>query len=289
MDTPVYFFVSEWQDSPRTIPSDTILFAVGDIHGRLDLLVKMQQAIKQLMVQSESLVKTIVYLGDYIDRGRDSLAVLQQLAQGLGQSDISEHHLLGNHDYGLLQTIQMIEPDSDFLQIWFEYGGRATLERLGTPWREGCTRKLAEFRAFQKQLIAALGSKVIRFLEQLTYYHQIGEYLFVHAGIDPNIPFEQQDFADFLLIREPFLSWPDPWPYPFCVVHGHTPARPTVLAHRIGVDTGAFYTSALTAAQFDRHRVRFLMVSTYSDAHRFPSLPANRWLNTYGSPQLLNP
>lgn len=279
-------YISEWQSSSGRAPPDGILFAVGDIHGRLDLLTAMQRTIRQQMALSVAATRSVIYLGDYIDRGRNSLEVLRTLAKGMGDTGVNEHYLLGNHDLGLQHLLEMEFGDNELLLIWFEYGGKNTLERMGVPW-PGYFASKDMFGEYQQKVRAVLGAEVVRFLECLPAFHQNGDYLFVHAGIDPNRggSIDQQDFADLLLMREPFLSWPSPWPFPFCVVHGHTPARPTVRAHRIGVDTGAFYTDTLTAAQFEGTQVRFVSVSTRRTCDWLESLPDNGWRNTYGPPQ----
>lgn len=275
--TPDTFVVamSEWLESPASTPPDTTLFAVGDIHGRLDLLCALQRLILERANESDTTTQCIVYLGDYIDKGPDSLGVLHHLNHRLGNERIQERYLLGNHDQYLLQTLQQGDPA--VLATWFDYGGRATLERLGVPWHP---RHANDPAPFQRRLHEALGSDVVGFLERLELFCQLGDYLFVHAGLDPSKPLIEQDFADFLLIREPFLSWPVHWPHPFCVVHGHTPARPTLRPHRIGIDTGAFYTDALTAIQLQERKVRFLTVSARADiedSEWLSSLPKTKW------------
>jgi hypothetical protein len=123
--------MSEWLKSPASTPPDTTLFAVGDIHGRLDLLCALQRLILERANESDTTTQCIVYLGDYIDKGPDSLGVLHHLSHRLGNERIQERYLLGNHDQYLLQTLQQGDPA--VLATWFDYGGRATLERLGVP------------------------------------------------------------------------------------------------------------------------------------------------------------
>lgn len=214
ISTPDIFVVamSEWLASPASTPPDTTLFAVGDIHGRLDLLCALQRLILEQANESDTTTQCIVYLGDYIDKSLDSLGVLRHLSHRLGNKRIHERYLLGNHDQYLLQTLQQGDPDV------LAYGGRATLERLGVPWHP---RYANDSVPFQRRLHEALSGDVIDFLERLESFCQLGDYLFVHTGLDPNRPLIAQDLADFLLISEPFLSWPAHWPYPFTAIHRH--------------------------------------------------------------------
>jgi serine/threonine protein phosphatase 1 len=111
------------------------------------------------------------------------------------------------------------------------------------------------------RVASSLGSELIVFLNGLSPIHRIGDYVFVHAGIDPSVNLENQEFSDLLLIREPFLSSSDSWIHPFCVIHGHSISKPSVHKHRISVDAGCYSNGALCAVQIKSDKLRFIGVT----------------------------
>ena len=106
-----------------------------------------------------------------------------------------------------------------------------------------------DLQELQARCVSALGSNLVAFLKRLKPVHKNGDYVFVHAGIDPSVKLEDQEFADLLLIREPFLSCSASWSHPFCVVHGHSISMPSVHSHRVSVDAGCNKNGALCAVQ----------------------------------------
>jgi serine/threonine protein phosphatase 1 len=227
-------------DQP-SLPQGQLLYAVGDIHGRLDLLERMLDLIAQDARERESVrQKALVFLGDYVDRGPDSRGVVERLIRDPLRG-FDTHFLKGNHEAILLDFLK--EPLR--LDHWLMNGGDATmlsygvdverLERLGAPpeiWRN--------------TLADALPESHLRFFRQLALSVSFGDYLFVHAGVRPGVPLGAQSEADLVWIRAPFLESGER--FGKIVVHGHTPGRePVTRPNRIGIDTGAVFTGRLTA------------------------------------------
>jgi serine/threonine protein phosphatase 1 len=227
-------------DNPST-PDGTIIYAVGDIHGRLDLLVPLVEAIKVDASQSDARRKVCIFLGDYIDRGPDSRGVLQYLA-ALGDNPSLEWRFLrGNHEEAMLDFLE----DPSFGSQWCEYGGDATLESYGL--RIPTMRHKPELWA---HLAADLDHKLTaqerRFLTELEFSISLGDYFFAHAGARPGAPLDQQSEDDLLWVRKTFLA--SEVEFEQVVVHGHTP-EPEIYAdrRRVGVDTKAYASGVLSA------------------------------------------
>lgn len=184
----------------------------------------------------------MVYLGDYIDRGPDSAAVLDLVIAPHPQiMGVKRVHLTGNHEAFCLEAF---DGDSDAEADWIENGGAECLQSWGlkvSDWREN------------------VPPKHIEFLRSLTLMHIQGGYLFVHAGIRPMVEIGEQDPDDLIWIREAFLD--DEGPHPYVVVHGHTPesASPIVRYNRIGIDTGAAYGGPLSCLVLEGGLMGFLV------------------------------
>lgn len=257
----MWFTHSQWVETPRPTPAQVALYAVGDIHGCADELQAMQTVLSRQILGAPSWHHQVIYLGDYIDRGPEIKRTLQLLCTGLG-GVAHETHLIGNHEQCLIELLALDdELDREFIESWYDNGGMDTMISLDV---EGYGRlveqdNLAELQARTR---AALGPDLQLFLRKLKPYTLIGQYLFVHAGIDPGKSLEQQDFADLLLIRKPFLKPAEPWTHPFTVVHGHSIAMPSVHLHRISVDAGCFCNKALCAVQIQDGRLRFIAVAS---------------------------
>ncbi|WP_158497719.1 metallophosphoesterase family protein [Magnetospirillum gryphiswaldense] len=218
------------------MPAQTPLYAIGDIHGQID---QLRQAIAWIVgraaAQTEQNLKPkVVFLGDYVDRGEDSRAVLNCLI-GLEAEfpSIQWIFLAGNHEAAMLGFL-----DNPLEHIaWLGFGGAETLLNYGVRPPVGVGG-----RAIQKtrdQLLQALPDTHLRFLQQLRHSHQCGDYLFVHAGLRPGVPLERQAPEDMLWIRDEFMNTPH-W-YGKCVVHGHTiETAPALHPWRIGIDSGAY-------------------------------------------------
>jgi serine/threonine protein phosphatase 1 len=221
---------------------ERLVYAIGDVHGRADLLsallAQIQEDARRLNFGERPL---LVLLGDYVDRGPDSRAVLDMLLS-LQRSDAFDLIALkGNHEAALLKFLL----NADYGPSWVRYGATATLASYGVAGprlnsdRDGW---LQAHSAFVERLPPAH----LELLWSLPPMAVIDDYAFVHAGVDPYRPMDEQDEGDMLWIRDPFLQ--DDTPLEKVVVHGHTPSeQPFSGRRRIGVDTGAYATGVLTA------------------------------------------
>jgi calcineurin-like phosphoesterase family protein len=222
---------------PRIAP-DLRLYAVGDIHGRADLLRRLHALIREDAEAASETRRRVVYLGDYVDRGPEARAVLDLLIdEPLG--GFERVHLKGNHEDALLGFLE----DAAIGPMWLGFGGAATLLSYGVPAPAMPARD--ELLHMQEAFAAAFPDDHRAFLKGLATRHEEGDFLFVHAGVRPGVPLADQREEDLLWIREPFLSTAAD--FGKVVVHGHSIAYEPELRHnRIGIDTGAFATGRLT-------------------------------------------
>lgn len=229
------------------------IYAIGDIHGRADLLSNLIDLIDQDAAEYEGSA-SIIFLGDYIDRGFQSRQVIDLILSGrLSNYDV--YCLKGNHEEAMLQFIA----DPEFGPRWASYGGRETLVSYGVRPPRSQTR-LEDWRDVHASLVSSLPSEHEQFLLQLMPSVRIGRYGFVHAGLRPGVPFDQQVERDLYWIREEFLN--DTKPLDVIVVHGHTPVdKPFWDSRRINVDTGAYISGKLTAVRLEENTVAFLSTS----------------------------
>lgn len=223
------------------IPAGERIYAVGDIHGRADLFEALIDAI-DLDDQSRGAAKTtIILLGDLVDRGSDSAGVVRLARDWQARRDV--RILAGNHEEMFLRSFDKI----DVLRNFLRHGGRETLLSYGYNREDLIQDGFEEVQARIKTLVP---EEDRQFLAEFEEQIRVGDYLFVHAGVDPDKPFEEQKRSELLWIREPFLSHNQP--LDAVVVHGHTISdEPEELVHRIGIDTGAFYSGRLTALMLD--------------------------------------
>ncbi len=221
-----------------SVPAGERVYAVGDIHGRADLLDALHQTILTDAGAAGEPARTIVYLGDYVDRGPDSRKVLDILIHG-PLPGFQAIHLMGNHEDMMLRFL-----DGPATPLWLVNGGDATARSYGVTLPASASGPDA-IEAIRAGLDVALPDGHRRFLENLRPFHIAGDYLFVHAGIRPGVPLDDQSPAELMWIRDRFLSSEDDHGY--VVVHGHTiTEHPEVRTNRIGIDTGAFFTDQLT-------------------------------------------
>ena len=213
----------------------TFIYAIGDIHGRDNLLEKMHARIETDPYRpADAEPPLVIHIGDYIDGGPDSDKVLDRLIRG--SSKFKTICLMGNHEALMLECLNT--DDRDVWWNWISNGGDKTLDAYGVSNRFGGYDP--------KDLSEALGAERIKWLKNLPLYHLSDPYLFVHAGIVPDIPLEQQKKKDMLWIRSRFLN--SDVTHPYIVVHGHTQTiEPELRANRIGIDTGEARPKTLTA------------------------------------------
>jgi len=221
------------------LPSPYRLYAVGDVHGRDDLLADLLARIEEDSAQRGPAKCVLVFLGDLIDRGPASAEVVERL-RTYKPAATRLVFLAGNHEEVLLR---ILDGEARLIPDWLRFGGAECLRSYGAD-PQGL-RKLAPDRALAI-IRAAIPPAHVDFLRSFDDTFRAGDYLFVHAGIRPGVPLAEQSAADLRWIREPFLT--DCAEHGFLVVHGHT-IREAVdeRLNRIGIDTGAYRTGVLTA------------------------------------------
>jgi serine/threonine protein phosphatase 1 len=232
----------------RPAASAHTIYAVGDIHGRADLLDDLlgQIAADAALAAATS---SLVFVGDYVDRGPQSKTVLDRLLAPPEGFEV--HYLRGNHDQALLDFLG----DYSTYPKWQRFGADETLKSYGVaPPVSLDDNALADLR---DSFACRLPGEHLWFLEMLKPSVQIGQYYFVHAGVRPGVPLEDQALDDMMWIREDFLE--SKQDFGKVIVHGHTPVdSPVCRSNRIGIDTGAFATGCLTAVVLDGTGARFL-------------------------------
>jgi serine/threonine protein phosphatase 1 len=235
-----------------TLPEGQLVYAVGDVHGRADLLAAILRQIEGDARSSEPFDQlTLVFLGDYVDRGPDSRAVVERLLGGLAEG-FDTHFLKGNHEAILLDFLD----DAWRLAHWLVNGGEPTMRSYGVD-TERLRRSAAHPDTWRMAFAEALPETHLRFFESLKLSVSFGDYLFVHAGVRPGVPLAAQQEADLIWIRGPFLNYVEP--FGKIVVHGHTPGNePVTRSNRIGIDTGACFTNRLTALKLKDGSREFL-------------------------------
>ncbi len=219
-----------------SLPDNTRIYAIGDIHGRDDLLAQLLDMIDADAGAWPAAQSRLVFLGDYVDRGPDSHGVVERLLTRLPPG-MPADFLMGNHERLMLDAWA----DEAKHPLWMGNGGMATQNSYLTanlpPDPAGGDPRKTEGMAPPRHWM---------FFETLKLFVTHGDYLFVHAGIRPGLAIPDQDPHDLMWIREPFLSHQGSLGR--MVVHGHTPAEaPEFLPHRIGIDTGAVFSGRLTA------------------------------------------
>lgn len=238
---------------PAALPHGLRIYAVGDIHGRLDLLDRLLDDIAADADDALGTMHYLVFLGDYVDRGPDAAGVIGRLAEG-PPPGFGAVHLKGNHEAAMIRFLTDLRAGPS----WLRFGGDATLHSYGLPAPDPADPLFAaHLQRVQERLCDVLPPRHRAFLAGLRTSLSIGGYLFVHAGIRPGVPVDAQQEDDLLWIREDFLdSAADHGPV---VVHGHTiTTSPDVRSNRIGIDTGAYATNRLTCLVLEGTERRFL-------------------------------
>ncbi|MCC6826756.1 MAG: serine/threonine protein phosphatase [Novosphingobium sp.] len=227
---------------------DRIVYAVGDIHGRADLLERLLGRIRKDRDQREpgagDAPPLLVFLGDYVDRGAESRRAIDLLLELAGDPGFECRFLAGNHEDAMLDFL-----DGKIVgQRWAEHGGDATLRAYGVtvPYAAAPPEAWAQAQA---RFMDAVPAEHIAFLRGLELMVTVGKLAFVHAGIRPGIPLADQTRRDLLWIRSQFLDVPHSGDG--LIVHGHTPGEEVYGAPgRLCLDTGAYMSGRLSAAVF---------------------------------------
>ena len=222
---------------PPAVPAGTRWYAIGDIHGRLDLFEELIAAVERDDADAAPADTSIVLLGDLVDRGPDSAGVVARARAW--QASRRVHLLAGNHEEMFLYALE----DRAVLRHFLRHGGRQTALSYGIGRDEFDNATLEDLQVMLGKVVP---KEDIRFLSAARDYLVAGDYLFVHAGIAPEVPIEEQEPHHLRWIRDPFLDHDAP--HAHFVVHGHTITE--AIDHRtnrIGIDTGAYRTGVLTA------------------------------------------
>jgi serine/threonine protein phosphatase 1 len=238
----------------------TVVYAIGDIHGRLDLLDKMEAAIAADISVTRPAQPLICYLGDYVDRGPHSAQVLDRLCMA-GGDGVDRVFLKGNHEDRMIDFL--VAPAKNG-PAWMKFGSREALESYGLTAPENIDD--ADWVGLRDSFDAALPESHRAFLDTLAISFRWDEYLLVHAGLDPERPATAQTAHDLMWIREPFLSSECDWG--FTVVHGHVIVdEPVFHTNRIGIDTGAYQSGCLTCLVITQGGTRIMQVAQQAEDH----------------------
>jgi serine/threonine protein phosphatase 1 len=219
-----------------------LFYAIGDIHGRRDLLDALLDAIEK-DADAQGRAPVIVFLGDIIDRGPESRQALDRVIATL-QKHPGSRMILGNHEEFMLRFVDDAEERERVARMWFANGGLATVASYGFGRRDRVdtiARRLSE--DFAPHIAA---------LRTADWMVETDRYCFVHGGIDPVLPLDDQDPTTTRWIRHEFLDHSGP--FEKIVVHGHTPTEsslPEIHENRIATDTGAVFSGHLTCAVLD--------------------------------------
>jgi serine/threonine protein phosphatase 1 len=225
-----------WGRRP-SLPAGLRIYAIGDIHGRLDLLDRLLARISTDIAHRPAVRPVYVFLGDYIDRGIWSRETVDRLIEH-GENSESVF-LKGNHEQIAIQCLS----DRSLFDQWLRFGGLETLVSYGVPAETlASARQIAEL---QSAFHSALPQTHFRFFRDLQNSFASGDFFFAHAGAKPNVELTRQKESDLLWIRGEFLS--SSCDFGKIIVHGHTPGSEVEVGpNRINIDTGAFATGRLT-------------------------------------------
>jgi len=245
-----------------------IKYCIGDLHGRQDLLRAARNMIKMDAKKHEYTDATIVYLGDYIDRGMQSKGVLTDLVQ-LPMDGFKEVYIKGNHEDMMLKSLGVTPLGSkydlnDWRDVWIRNGGAGALFSFGIfPAIPNWDIKdpIDQQEAFLyynwdwRQIKNELPAEVTDWMKSLKLYHAEDDYFFCHAGADPFQPLFGQAADNYLWIRDKCYNYPGRWGDPsthgYKLVHGHTPTRNGKVdnhLNRLNMDTGAVWTGVQAIA-----------------------------------------
>lgn len=231
------------------VPAGTRYYVIGDIHGRLDLYRGLIGAIEAEMASAPGdLDLRVVLLGDLVDRGPDSAGVIE--CTRLWQQVRNVRVLAGNHEEMFLNAFKKPEALRHFLK----HGGLETVLSFGLSKSQMAALSLEEIFERLPQVVP---QHVRDYVAEFEPMIRAGDYVFVHAGIDPTRPLAEQKLSDLMWIRERFLNHEGPLEK--VVVHGHTIFdRVMDCGNRIGIDTGAFRSGVLTALVLEGDQRRIL-------------------------------
>lgn len=240
------------------VPPGTAVYAIGDIHGRVDLLAELHRRIEAASERRSAVDRqVIVYLGDYVDRGAASAGVID-LILDRAPAGFEVVTLLGNHERLMIEFLDDVRRGP----LWLRNGGDATLASYGVDAGDaGAYLDAKPLLALQAALRAQLPPRHLEFLQDLKLAHAEGDYVFVHAGVRPGVALEAQQEEDLIWIRELFLN--STADHGAVIVHGHTiRPDPEFRPNRIGIDTGAYFTNNLTCLALEGTKRRIISTAS---------------------------
>jgi len=250
-----------WCEAPAELAGREVLFAIGDVHGHAGHLIALHDFIRARIERAyDPKDVTVVWMGDYVDRGPQPRECLDLVRDGLGIAGVREVALKGNHEQFLLDIVDNPDPKDSKILVWEMNGGSHTIAGLLPE------RRWKNPKALSQGLRRSLGTDRLDFLHGLALMHRVGPYLCAHAGVNPERDLGEQRDEDLLWIREPFLH-PPRWLFDVVVVHGHTPQAPAVYRHRVAIDSGVFFTGRLTAVEIQGKRLRFIGAENEAAKH----------------------
>lgn len=235
-----------------------MIYAIGDIHGRLDLLTELHGRIAADAARRQSPRRLIIYLGDLVSRGPDSKGVVERVLSWL-PSGFERSALKGNHEDLLLRTR---DGDHTAARHWLDYGGVSAMKSYGLDVSPDQPRDPDAIALLCQQFSASLPKAHSAFFDSLPTSLHTGDYFFAHAGIRPGIPLEAQTARDLIWIRKAFLS--SRGNHGAVVVHGHCISpEPELLDNRIGIDTGAYASGVLTSLVLEGSDRKILQTTSF--------------------------
>ncbi|MDE2579137.1 MAG: serine/threonine protein phosphatase [Hyphomicrobiales bacterium] len=257
-------FFSRPKDKPKAAaparpapaaPPGLRIYAIGDIHGRSDLLDELAAQIAHDLATSRPQRAVTIFVGDYVDRGPDSAGVIERLSARRFPTPILA--LRGNHEEVLLNFLR----DPNVMENWRKFGGMETLVSYGVDVSAAVRR--AGYDDARDAFLERLPPAHLKFLQETHACVTYGDYFFCHAGVRPGVPLNMQKAEDLMWIRSEFMGYEGD--FGKVIVHGHTPKpEPEVLPNRINVDTGAFATATLTALVLEGVEQRFLSTARHA-------------------------
>lgn len=230
-------------------PDGIVIYAIGDIHGRADLLELLGERISRDADRERPKESIEIYLGDYIDRGSNSSGVIDWLLKRRLERNVL--FLRGNHEKMLEEFLAQEAAFKD----WRQLGGLETLISYGVD--HILLQDLRDDVDIRSEFTEVFPPAHRQFFDMLATTVDLGSYLFVHAGVRPGIPLDEQAENDCLWIRDDFLEHEDD--FGRVVVHGHSPVKTAeFLPNRINLDTGAYATGHLSCLKISEHGARLL-------------------------------
>jgi serine/threonine protein phosphatase 1 len=236
-----------------TVPEGRRIYVFGDVHGRFDLVQRLRDAILRDRARSAPATVQVIGLGDFIDRGPDSMRVIEALTSDFFECDAA--YIRGNHEQMLLDFLD----DPEMGSVWLRNGARETLRSYGVDLADAESATRVDYGKLRTAFRARLPRAHAAFLADLPLSFVVGGYFFVHAGARPGVPLDQQKSSDMLWIRDGFADRDEQ--FEKIVVHGHTPVdRPYLGEYRINLDTGAYLTNRLSCLVLESRERRILEI-----------------------------